>query len=217
MEVTWLGQIETGIRGNGFEDDPGDLVGIRREGGFHGFDLVERQADSVLRERSGNTGAVRMAEGQSARASFHEQGIDMAVVTTGKFNDLVTLGKAAREPDRGHGGLGAGVAHSDLLHTRDSLADHARERDFERIRNPEARAVLGGFLDSLNDGGMCMAKDRRPPGADIINVFGAVHVPNPGALRATNEKRLAADGTESAHGGIDTAGDVPQCLSEKSF
>src|SRR2546426_8757378 len=114
----------------------------------------------------------------------------MAMVTTGELNDLVAFREAARDPDRGHGRLCAGIAHADLLHAGDSLADHARERDLERIRNAEARAMLGGFLDRLNDGGMCMAEDCWPPGADIIDVFGTVHVPNPRALRAIDEERL---------------------------
>ena len=41
-----------------------------------------------------------------------------------------------------------------------------------------------------------MAEDQRPPGADIVDVWVAVGVPDPTALAALNEERRAANRAE---------------------
>ena len=64
---------------------------------------------------------------------------------------------------------------------------------------------------------MRMAENGRPPGADVINQFVAVHVPHMRALGAIHEKRLAADGAKRADGRIDAAGNVIQRLGKKAF
>ena len=64
---------------------------------------------------------------------------------------------------------------------------------------------------------MCMAEDRRSPGADIINVFVAVHVPKVRAFRLVDKERLATDGAERAHRRVDAAGNEFQRLGKKFF
>ena len=89
--------------------------------------------------------------------------------------------------------------------------------DFKRIGNAEAGAVVGGGLDGGNDFRMRVAENRRPPGADVINVFVAVHVPDVRAFGLVDEKRLAADGAKRAHRRIDAAGNVFQRLGKQFF
>jgi len=62
---------------------------------------------------------------------------------------------------------------------------------------------------------MCVAENRRAPGADVINQFIAIHVPDFGAARPVDEKRIAAHRAEGAHRRIDAAGNVFQRLGKK--
>ena len=43
-----------------------------------------------------------------------------------------------------------------------------------------------------------MSKNRRPPGADVVDIFFPIDVPEVGAFRAINEKRFASETAESA-------------------
>ena len=92
-----------------------------------------------------------------------------------------------------------------------------RHRDFERIRNAEAGAVFGGGLDGGNDFRMRVAENGRSPGADVVDVFVAIHVPDARALGFVDEERLAADGAEGADGRVHAAGNVFQGFGEKRF
>src|SRR5262252_4585439 len=53
---------------------------------------------------------------------------------------------------------------------------------------------------------MAMAKDQRPPGADVIQVAIAVEVENVRPVTALDERRLPADCTERPRRAIDAAG-----------
>ena len=115
FQVARLRQIQTRIARDGFDDDSGDLILIRRERGLHRFDIVERQNNCVLRERGGHAGAVGMAEGERARTGFHEQRIRVAMITAIELDDFVALGESTREADGGHAGFRAGIRHAHFL------------------------------------------------------------------------------------------------------
>ena len=93
-----------------------------------------------------------------------------------------------------------------LFRSTAPVADQFRHLDFKRIRNSKARAVLGGGADGIDNDFRRMAENGRPPGADVINVFVAIHVPDARAFRALDEKRLAADVAKRADGRIHAAG-----------
>src|SRR5205823_8228039 len=104
-------------------------------------------------------GAVRAAEGQRAGTRFDEKRIGVSMIATAELDDLVASGEAAREPDGGHAGLGARVAHANLLHARHGGADQFCHRHLEWIRNSETRAIFGCPLDRFDDSRMRMAED----------------------------------------------------------
>lgn len=52
---------------------------------------------------------------------------------------------------------------------------------------------------------VCVANDGRPPGADIVHILIAVHVPRVGPLDAVKHDGLAPNGLERAHRGVDAA------------
>ena len=60
-----------------------------------------------------------------------------------------------------------------------------------------------------------MAKNGGAPGADVVDVFIAIDIPDAGALGVIDEERLAANGAKSADGGIDAAGDERLGLGEE--
>ena len=60
-----------------------------------------------------------------------------------------------------------------------------------------------------------MPENRRSPGADVIDVFVAIDVPDVRAFRALDEKRLAPDRAKGAHRGIHAAGNSLLRFGEK--
>ncbi len=80
---------------------------------------------------------------------------------------------------------------------------------------PKLVPLIGGGFDGGNDFRMRVAENGRPPGADVINQFIAVHVPDVRAFGPVDEERLAADGAKRAHGRVHAAGNVFQRLGKK--
>jgi len=74
-------------------------------------------------------------------------------------------------------------------------------------RCAKREAIEYGFLHGFEHGRMAVAQDHRAPGADVVDVFLAVGVPEVGALGALHKAGRATDGTEGAHGGVDATGD----------
>jgi len=60
-----------------------------------------------------------------------------------------------------------------------------------------------------------MSENERSPGADIIEVFATVGVPNAAAFTAYYEGGCAADGAKRAHRGVDPSGDGFLCASKQ--
>src|SRR5450432_2965099 len=69
-----------------------------------------------------------------------------------------------------------------------------------------AISTSSGFTHSINHNGGRMPKNGWPPGADVIDIFPAVDVPDVGALRALDKKWLTTQTAESTDGRVDTAG-----------
>ena len=59
---------------------------------------------------------------------------------------------------------------------------------------------LRGRVRGFDHRGGGVAENERPPGADVVDVFVAVGVPEMGALAAHHERRIAAHRAEGAHG-----------------
>src|SRR6188472_2851314 len=60
-----------------------------------------------------------------------------------------------------------------------------------------------------------MAEDERAPRSDAVEVLAAVLIPHARAGAPREEPRLAADGTERAHGRVDAPGHHPHRAIEK--
>src|SRR5215475_3076751 len=75
-------------------------------------------ASSSLKPRAGGTTPMfaGQAERGNPRPGGGQQGVDVPVVAAGELHHQPAAGEATRQPDRGHGGLGAGVDQPHLLH-----------------------------------------------------------------------------------------------------
>ena len=138
----------------------------------------------------------------------------MAVIATIELDDFVSLRESARETNGGHARFRAGVAHADFLNAGHRGTDQFRHRHLEGIRDSETGAVFRRLLDRLEDFRMGMAKNRRAPGADIVEVFIAIHIPDARAPGLLDKERLPAHRAKRAHGRVDATRDVLQGLGK---
>jgi hypothetical protein len=100
---------------------------------------------------------------------------------------------------------------------RYELADFLGDFDFGFGRRAEREAVREHALHRFEHFGMHVAENHRAPGADVVDVAGAVRVPEVRALRANDKARRAADRAERPHRRIHAAGDGELGAFEQSL
>ena len=110
-------------------------------GSFHGTTIVS--AACALGHARARGDPLRGEAG----AGLGEQPVDVAVVGAGELHDLVAAGGRARQAQRAHRRLGAGVDHPDHLHRRRSARRprppaRPRPRSARRSSCPAAAASL---------------------------------------------------------------------------
>ena len=154
----------------------------------------------------GDTGRARQRQGGNTRSGGGQQPVQVAVVAAGKLDDEVSAGEAAGQPDRRHGGLGAGGHHPDALGGRHALLHDGGEVGLVRRGCAEGQAAVHGGVNGLEDGRVGVTQQRRAPGADQVDVLGAVGVRQVRALGGDHKPRRPAHGSESPDGRIDAAG-----------
>src|SRR5204863_5479483 len=140
--------------------------------------------NSQGRELRRNAGAVGPAMSEGAAACLDEERVDMPVIAALEFDDLVATGKSPREPETGHRRLGPAIDHSHFLDRRDPAANQLGHLDLERIGDAEADAARGRGADGVDHDRGSMPENGRAPGADVIDVFVAVDIPDSGACGA---------------------------------
>ena len=125
----------------------------------------------------------------------------MAVVAAGELHHEVATGEAAREPDRGHGGLGARGDQAHLLDRR-TFHDRLGQLDLAPRRGAVRRAPADRIVDSGLDLGVGVAEQQWTPRADQVDVLVAVHVTQPRASSGGHEPRGPADRVERPDRGV---------------
>ena len=99
--------------------------------------------------------------------------------------------RVARAPaGRAHRRLGAGRDEPHLLDRRHGVDDLLGELDLALGRRAERRPVGGRLLHRLDDLGVGVAEDERPPGHHPVDVAAPVGVLDVGALAAPREEGL---------------------------
>ena len=139
----------------------------------------------------------------------------MAMVAPGEFYDFVSPRVGAGNPDGAHGGLRAGVHQPKQLHGGHGRVDKPGQLHLALSRSTEGRTAGRPLLHRHHHSRMGVAQDERSPGADVVDVFVAVHVPDAGALATPDEGRLATHGAEGADGAVHPAGDEGLGLGEE--
>ncbi len=194
------------VAGRGLGDHAGDLAGVGPEGRLDGGEVVVRQHDGVAGLGAGDARGVRQAEGGEAGTGGGQQRVHVAVVAAGELHDLGPAGEAPGQPDRRHGGLGAGGDQADLLDRGDPGDDLLGQLDLALPGRAEGGAAGDRFPYRVQDGGVRVAEDHRTPRADQVDVLAAVGVGQVGAGSGHHEARRTADGAEGAHRGVHAAG-----------
>src|SRR6185312_15351798 len=169
LQITGVRLDETDVADVRLKNDTRDFAGIGGEGSVESRGIVERQNNRFLGERGGYTRAVGMTVGERARTGFDQQRITVAMITAGKFDDLVALGETPREADGRHRRFSAAVAETDLLNRREKLHDQFGHLDFVRVGRAEGGAVFERGRDSGFDARVIVSVDRGAPGADEVD------------------------------------------------
>src|SRR6202022_3342604 len=115
-------------------------------------------------KRLRNTGAARLAVSERAASGFHQQRIDMSVITTVELDNLVAFCKGARETNARHRRLCPTVDHAHFFDRRHPLADELGHFYFERIRNSETKTAprriahgIDNYFRRVPEGGLSPA------------------------------------------------------------
>src|SRR5215469_6493549 len=101
---------------------------------------------------------------QSSAAGFYQKRIDMAVITSLKFNDQIAAGISASQPDARHGCFGATINQTHFLHRWYPATYELCHLDFEWIRNAKAEPIGCRFLDCFDHNLRRVPENSRPPG-----------------------------------------------------
>jgi len=110
-------------------------------------------------------------------------------------------------PQRAHARFGARADQAHHLHRRHVFQNLFGQFDFALGGGAKRKAVKRGFLHRFEHGRVAVAQDHRAPGADVVDVFLAVGVPEISALGALHKAGCAAHGAEGAHRRVDPTGD----------
>jgi hypothetical protein len=87
-----------------------------------GVEVVVGQCQGQVGKRLRHARRCRHAERQRAGAGLDQERIAVAVIAAFELHDLLAAGVAARDADRGHRRLGAGVDHAHHLERRHEAA-----------------------------------------------------------------------------------------------
>ena len=210
-----LGQDETHVSGHGFHDDAGDVFAAGFEVGLDRVQVVVLGEQGVLGDFLGHAGGA--GHGGGGGACGGQEGVGVAVVVADEFHELFAAGVAARQPQGGHGGLGARGDHAHHLHGRDDFGDLFGQGYFAEAGRAVAGAQVDGLVRGFGDRRVLMAQDLRPPGEDVVHVFAAVHVEQVRALGVLDEDRLGVHVVAGAQGGIHPAGHEGLGLGKERF
>ena len=156
----------------------------------------------------GDSGAGGDAVGHGPGPGPYQQAVGVAVVAARELDNLAAAGIGPRQPNGAHAGLGAGTYQPYTVHRWQGLADGPGQFYFHLHGRAEAGSPLCGPVQRLHHGGVGVTQYQRAPGAQVVNVLVAVHVPDVGALPTGNKWRRSLHGPERPYRTVNAAGDV---------
>ena len=191
IQKAWLWQYQAHIAGNRLHNNSGDFLTLLGKDSLEGFCIVIWNGDGVLGRARSYTRAIRHAEGCHAAAGLYQQAVTMTVIAADKLYDLVAAGIATSQPQCTHGGLSAGVYHTDNLNGWIYLHNLLGQLGLNQGRCTIAGATGSSLLESLYYLWMGMSYHHRPPGAYIVDVVIAVNIVDMATLCPGNKGRIA--------------------------
>ena len=200
-------KVESGIGGEGFQDDGGNVASMEFKGFFYCFPVIVGHGEGELRHFPGYARAVRFSEGERSGTRRYQKGVHMAVVAADEFDDFAASGIAARQPDGGHGCFRSGVDHAHFFYGGNHVRDHFRHVHFRRRRNSIAQPPVHGGMYCVQNGLRSVAQNGRAPCAYVVNKLAPVRIRDVGSFGGLNKEGVPVHIAEGPDGGVDSAGD----------
>ena len=107
LQKTGLGCDQVHVTGDRLDDDAGNFIRLVVECRLDLIEIVVRQHQCLAGNRCRHAGRRWLTESKRARACLNQHAVAVAVVAAFEFDDFGTTGVATRQPQRGHGRLGA--------------------------------------------------------------------------------------------------------------
>src|SRR3954470_5227233 len=130
----------------------------------------------------------------------------MPVIAAVELEDGISLRERASQSHRTHRRFGSTrdePHHLDVGHTRPY---QLRQPNFQSGWHAEARAVSHCLFECIEYDRRGVTEYERAPRQNEIDVFVAVHVPDPRAFSTFRNDRIAANAAKRAYRRIDAAG-----------
>ena len=141
----------------------------------------------------------------------------MTVIAALELDDLVASGKATRQTNGAHGGLGTRAGHAHQRHAGHERANGFSELDLDLGGAAKAEPTLGSLYNRLANARVVVTHDHRAPGKHVINVALAVGIKEIGALGALHEPGRSTHRFEGPHGRVHATGNGVFSALEERF
>src|SRR3712207_3804982 len=120
----------------------------------------------------------------------------MAMVATLKFDDLFPSCKCTHQAQHRHTGFCARVHKANHFNARHGINYHLSQHVLETRGCTKTSPLLGSFLNGFDYVRMSVTTNGWPPGADIVNVLVAIHIPGISAFDTIEDDRLSSNRLE---------------------
>ena len=127
------------------------------------------------------------------------------MITSCKFDDLITTGITSCRTNCAHNGFCARINHTHHLNMRKMFTDKFRHLYFYLRSTSKTQTVCAGFNYCFPDLWEIMTEDHRSPGIDIIYVFIAIYIINVTAICTFDKSRSHSDRTIRSDRTVDAA------------
>src|SRR6266852_2743411 len=217
LEKPGLRRDQAHVPGNRLDDHAGDGIAELVKRGVQPGHIVVVKNERLRRGLGRYAGRTRIAQSERARTGLDEQAVDMSVITALELDDAGPSGESTREPQCRHGRLGSGADQSHRFKPRDESRKLLGHLGLGLGRRAEGKSAARRLPHCGDDLPVRVPENERSPGADVIEVFTTVGVPNAAAFAAHDEGGGAADGAKRTYRGVDPAGDSFLCASKQRF
>ena len=218
LEEAWRGRHHAHVAGHRLDDDPGYRIGVAVEQCLYGIQVVEIghqcfrwRRTPVPRRWWGCRGSARPNRPAPAGRRRGRGKLPANLIILSR-----PVKARARRMALMHASVPELTSRSDSMLGRAPMMSRASSTSFS-TGAPKLAPPLAARSQDGYDRRVGMAQHQRPPGAEVINVFVAVHVNHTGAAARRDEGRRSADGAEGADGAVDATGHQALGFGKQGF